>query len=142
MYLVYLNSRKLPTHAFCAAAGAGVGVAAATIAAGAAAARAVAAGAGAGAGAGTSKGIGDGDLPGEYLFRTQQKKTCSASKPEAVYLTVYPLCIQTECGFTCILCVQTPSGVCLTPRTKSSSAPKVTGDAYDYYQRARNPNKV
>ena len=38
------------------------------------------------------------------------KKTCSSSKPEAVYLTVYPLCIQTECGFTCILCVQTPSG--------------------------------
>ena len=27
-------------------------------------------------------------------------------------------------------------------RTKSSSAPKVTGDAYDYYQRARNPSKV
>ena len=108
-------------NAFCAAAGAGVGVAAATIAAGAAAARAVAAGAGAGAGAGTRavapaprrarsgfglKGIGDGDLrSGEYLFRTQQKKTFSSSKPEAVYLTVYPLCIQTECGFTCILCV-------------------------------------
>ena len=119
MYLVYLNSRKLPTHAFCAAAGAGVGVAAATIAAGAAAARAVAAGAGAGAGAGTRavvpaprrarsgfglKGIGDadGDL-GEDLFRTRKKNV--SSKPEAVYLTVYPLCIQTECGFTCILCV-------------------------------------
>ena len=27
-------------------------------------------------------------------------------------------------------------------RTKSSSAPKVTGDAYDYYHRARNPSKV
>ena len=87
------------------------------------------------------KGIGDadGDL-GEDLFRTRKKNV--SSKPEAVYLTVYPLCIQTECGFTCILCVQTPSGVCLTPRTKSGSAPKVTGDAYDYYQRARNPNKV
>ena len=122
MYLVYLNSRKLPTHAFCAAAGAGVGVAAATIAAGAAAARAVAAGAGAGAGAGTRavapaprrarsgfglKGIGDGDLRRIPLSDTA-KKTCSSSKPEAVYLTVYPLCIQTECGFTCILCATCP----------------------------------
>ena len=27
-------------------------------------------------------------------------------------------------------------------RTKSSSAPKATGDAYDYYQRAHNPSKL
>ena len=38
------------------------------------------------------------------------------TKPPAVYLAVYPLCIQTGCGFTCILCVQTPPGVYFPPR--------------------------
>jgi hypothetical protein len=43
------------------------------------------------------------------------------TKPPAVYLAVYPLCIQTGCGFTCILCVQTPPGVYFPPR---DSVPK------------------
>ena len=38
------------------------------------------------------------------------------TQPPPVYLAAYPLCIQTDCGFTCILCVQTPPGVYLTPR--------------------------
>ena len=38
----------------------------------------------------------------------------------------------------CTLAILHPLGLSL----RAAPLPKVTGDAYDYYQRARNPSKV